>query len=98
MFIFALFIIISLVMYIYYKVAILRSKDELIQVYTNAKARICLGGFVFFFGINQYIFYQTKVSLLFGFVFLALGGMQIIRGYKEMVHYKKEWRRLHPNE
>lgn len=98
MFIFALLILVSLVMYIYYKVAILRSKDELTQVYINAKARVCLGAFVFFFGINQYIFYQTQLSLLFGFIFLILGGMQMVRGYKEAVHYKKEWRRLHPNE
>lgn len=94
MFIFPLAIILSIVMYIYYKVAILRSKDELTQVYINAKARICLGSFILFFGINQYIFYQTKVALFIAAVFLSLGVLQALRGYKEAIHYRKEWRRL----
>ena len=63
MFIFPAIIVVAAVLFIYYKVAILKSKDELIQRYFNAKARICLGTFVFVFGINQYIFYKTQLSL-----------------------------------
>lgn len=97
MVIFPILIMASLVMYIYYKVAILRSKDELTQVYINAKARICLGIFVLVFGANQYIFYQTKLALFIAIIFVVLGMMQAVRGYKEAVHYRKEWRRLNPD-
>src|SRR5699024_12646158 len=71
MFIFALFILISIVMYIYYKVAILKTKDKLSQKYINAKSRIFLGTFLIFFGINQYIAYQTRFVLFISIVFLA---------------------------
>lgn len=94
MVVFAILIMISIVLYIYYKVAILRTKDPLTQVYFNAKARICLGCFIFFFGINQYLLYGTKVSLLIGMLFAVLGGMQTTRGLKEAKHYRNEWKRL----
>lgn len=96
MVIFPIIIIISLVLYVYYKVAILKSRDTLTQAYFNAKSHICLGSFVFFFGINQYLAYQTKVSLFIGIVFLILGGIQLSTGLKETKHYQKEWKRLNP--
>lgn len=97
MLIFAFIIIISIVMYIYYKVSILRTKDELVQKYTNAKARIFLGSFILAFGVNQYIAYQTKFILFISIVFVILGMIQIISGYKEAKHYRNEYRRLHPD-
>ncbi|WP_099158754.1 YtpI family protein [Virgibacillus ndiopensis] len=90
-------ITLSLVLYVYYKVAILRSKDKLTQSYFNAKSRICLGSFVFFFAINQYIFYETKLSLFIGIVLLILGAMQLNLGFKETKHYRNEWKRLNPD-
>lgn len=98
MIIFPIAIMISIVLYIYYKVAILRSKEPLTQVYFNSKARICLGAFILITGVYQYTIYQTKLSLFIGFVFLILGGLQANRGFKEAKHYRSEWRRLHPTE
>ncbi|WP_269411997.1 YtpI family protein [Lentibacillus daqui] len=88
---------IALVLYIYYKVAVIRNKDKLTQAYFNAKSRICLGIFVLVFGINQYLYYQTKLSLFIGIIFLILGGMQLNLGIKESKHYRNEWKRLYPN-
>ncbi|MEI3614922.1 YtpI family protein [Pseudogracilibacillus sp. SO30301A] len=96
MFIFAMLIMISIVLYIYYKVAILKTKDKLSQKYINAKSRIFLGTFVIFFGINQYIAYQTKLILFISIVFLFLGVIQAIDGFKEAKHYRNEWKRLNP--
>ncbi|MEC5421944.1 YtpI family protein [Virgibacillus sp. C22-A2] len=96
MFIFSIIIAISIVLYVYYKVAIIKSEDKLTQAYFNAKSRICLGSFVFFFGANQYLLYQTQISLFIGIIFLLLGGIQIYRGLKEVKHYRKEWKRLNP--
>ena len=80
MIIFPIVIVLSVVMYIYYKVAILKTKDGLTQKYFNAKSRICLGLFILAFGINQYVFYQTKISLFIGIIFIVLGIMQSVRG------------------
>lgn len=97
MFIFALLIMISIVLYIYYKVAILKTKDKLSQKYINAKSRIFLGTFLIFFGINQYIAFQTKLFLFISIVFIFLGVIQSIDGYKEAKHYRNEWKRLNPD-
>ena len=94
--IFPIIIVLSTVLYIYYKVAILKTKENLKKEYFNAKSHICLGSLVFFYGINQYIYYQTKLSLFFGIIFVLLGAMQLNRGLKETKHYRSEWRRLHP--
>lgn len=88
-------IVLSLIFYVYYKVAIIKSDESLTQRYLNAKSRICLGGFVIFFAINQYLFYQTKISLFIGIAFMVLGGLQVSRGLKEAKHYRSEWQRLH---
>ena len=96
MVIFPIVIVISIVLYIYYKVAILRTKDTLSQHYFNAKSRICLGTFILFFGINQYLYYQTKLALFITIIFVVLGILQLNRGVKETKHYRKEWQRLNP--
>ncbi|MBM7597712.1 hypothetical protein JOC34_000069 [Virgibacillus halotolerans] len=96
LFIFPIIIVLSLVLYVYYKVAILKTRDALTQAYYNAKSRLCLGSFVFFFGINQYIFYLTRLSLFIGIIFLIFGGMQMYVGFKQVRHYRKEWKRLNP--
>lgn len=98
MVIFPIIIIISLVFWIYYKVAILKSDDGLTRRYFNAKSRICLGSFIFFFAINQYLAYQTQISLFIGIVFLIFGILQLNRGLKETKHYRKEWKRLNQAE
>lgn len=88
---------ISIVLYIYYKVAILKTKDKLTQKYFNGKARIFLGTFLIFFGINQYIAYQTRIILFISIVFILLGILQSIDGFKEAKHYRNEWKRLNPD-
>lgn len=80
MIIFPMIIVLSAVFWVYYKVAILKSKDRLTQAYFNAKSHVCLGSFIFFFAINQYIFYQTQLSLFIGIVFLIFGGFHLFNG------------------
>ncbi|MBP1968887.1 DNA integrity scanning protein DisA with diadenylate cyclase activity [Virgibacillus natechei] len=94
MVIFPIIIVISIVLYVYYKVAIMKNKDKLTQLYVNAKSRICLGSLVFFFGINQYVFYQTQFALFVGIVFVIIGGALLYDAFKEAKHYRNEWKRL----
>ncbi|MFS0751186.1 YtpI family protein [Oceanobacillus sp. 1P07AA] len=98
MVIFPIFIVLSAVLYIYYKVAIIREKDILTQRYFNGKARICLGIFLSAFAINQYLNYLTQLSLFIGILLLVFGILQLVRGIGETKHYRSEWRRLNPNE
>jgi hypothetical protein len=98
MFIIAILIMISIVMYIYYKIAILKTKDTLSQKLINGKSRVCLGSFLTFFGINQYLAYQTKFILIVSIIFIILGLIQLVDGFKVAKHYKKEWDRLYPKE
>lgn len=92
--IFPIGIAMSVVLYIYYKVMILKTGDELTQLYYNAKAKTFLGVFILFFGITMYIYYQTKFVLFVSIIFAVLGIMQLIRGLRETKHYKNEWKRL----
>ncbi|HLS23293.1 MAG TPA: YtpI family protein [Pseudogracilibacillus sp.] len=98
MLIFAILIVISIVMYIYYKVAILKTKETLLQKYQNAKARIFLGIFLISFAINQYIAVQIKTILIISIIFIFLGVLQLVDGYKQAKHYRNEWRRLNPEQ
>ncbi|ARI76809.1 YtpI family protein [Halobacillus mangrovi] len=93
MFIFPLLIVISFVLYIYYKVMIVRTRDPLTQDYLNSKSKIFLGSFILFFGVNQYVFYQTKLSLFIGLIFIALGIFQAQSGWKASKHYRNEYQK-----
>ncbi|MGP4075712.1 YtpI family protein [Halobacillus sp. K22] len=93
MIIFPVLILVSLVLYIYYKVMIVRTKDPLTQDYLNSKSKMFLGSFIFFFGINQYMFYETRLSLFIGILFLALGLFQTKEGWKATKHYRNEFQK-----
>src|SRR5699024_10402877 len=94
MFIFPVIIILSVVFYVYYKVSILRTRDGLTQHYMNAKSRISLGIFLIAMAITQYVALQTKIALIICLIFLILGVMQAVHGFKAARHYRSEWKRL----
>lgn len=90
MVIFPIIILFSLVLYVYYKVAIVRTDDILKQLYLNSKGKIFLGSFILFFGVNQYLYYQTRVALYISIIFILMGGAQTIFGFKNARHYRNE--------
>lgn len=94
MLIFALATLISIVMFIYYKVIILRTSDRLAQVYYNSKAKFFLGTFLIAFGVNQYLAYQLTFVLFISIIFIGLGGYQAYHGFKATRHYRSEQKRL----
>ncbi|MGP4041596.1 YtpI family protein [Gracilibacillus sp. D59] len=93
MVIFPIMIVLSFIMYIYYKVMIMRDHDPLTQEIKNAKARIALGIFISFFGVNQYLFYQTQIALYITLVFLFFGIVQGYGGIKRLIHYRGEYQK-----
>ncbi|WP_102026790.1 YtpI family protein [Salirhabdus sp. Marseille-P4669] len=90
MIILPILIILTLVMYIFFKVKILSLKDPLLMHFTNAKARLALGFLIAVFGINQYLFYETTLSLIIGIVFVVIGIAQLQYGFKLYRHYRNE--------
>ncbi|GGF06161.1 putative membrane protein YtpI [Halobacillus andaensis] len=94
MILFPTIILISFILYIYYKVMVVKTKDPLSQEYLNSKAKMWLGIFIFFFGINQYLLYETRLSLFIGIAFLILGVMQFRLGFKASKHYQNEYQKL----
>lgn len=77
---------------------IARTPDPLTKEYLNSKGKVFLGGFIFFWGINQYLLYQTQLSLFIGIVLLILGVFQVRHGIKAAKHYRNEFqKRQSPN-
>ncbi len=91
--IFPIIILISFVLYLYYKVMVWKTKDPLEQEYLNSRSKIFMGVFIFFFGINQYLFYETRLSLFIGILFLILGVLQFRYGIKATNHYRNEYQK-----
>jgi len=90
MIIFPMTIVLSFIIYLYFKAQVFRTKDPLHQEHINAKAHIPLGLFVATFGANSYVFYQTKLALFIAIVFIILGVMQITHGYRKTKFYGKQ--------
>ncbi|MDQ0351249.1 hypothetical protein J2R98_001052 [Alkalibacillus filiformis] len=82
--------VISIVLYLYFKVRILNYKNPLYMHYTNGKARIALGVFMATFGMNQYVAFPTQIVLYLTIIFLAVGIAQIVFGFKIFKHYRQE--------
>ncbi len=91
--IFPIIILISFVLYLYYKVMVWKTKDSLQQEYLNSRSKIFMGIFIFFFGINQYLFYETRLSLFIGILFLIIGVFQFRYGIKATRHYQNEYQK-----
>ena len=80
--IFAVLIIISLVFYLFYKVKSIRSHFPMEKKWISGKSSIALGAFVAFFGINQLFLFQSTVTYIVAVVFILIGGISLVGGYK----------------
>lgn len=87
MLIFAVIIIFSLTMYIFYKVRYVRTSLPLEKKWLAAKCTISLGLFVATFGINQFFIHQTMIGIVIGIIFLLLGGYNVSAGIRAYRYY-----------
>lgn len=85
--IFAILTIIALTVYIFYKVKFFRSKHKVEKQLLSAKSSIALGLFVFFFGVNQLILWDTIASTIVGSIFIILGILSSFAGIKAYRYY-----------
>lgn len=80
-----IFIIVSFVFYIYYKIKHVRSKLPMTKKYVGGKSRMMLGFFVLFFGINTLFINDKFVSYMIAGLFIIVGAISIYDGFR---HYR----------
>lgn len=92
--IFITLIVVSFILYIYFKVRIISQKDPLTMRFTNAESTNRSRYLLSTFGANQYVYYQTQLALFVCLLFVILGIIQIVYGYRLYKHYRGEIIRL----
>lgn len=80
--IFAIIIVISLALYIFYKAKFFRTRMPMEKRWISAKSGMALGTFVLFFGINQFFLQPGTTSIIVGIIFILLGGASIWAGFQ----------------
>lgn len=78
----AFLIMLSIVFYVFYKVKFFRTKDGLQKGFYSSKSSITLGLFVFLFGLNQLLLFDTTTSKIVGIIFLLIGTLSFFQGIK----------------
>jgi amino acid transporter len=80
-------IVISLGVYVYYKIKSVRTNLPMEKKWISGKSSIALGTFVAFFGINQLFLFQTTTTYIIAAVFIIVGGFSMWGGYKMYKYY-----------
>ncbi|MGM7702319.1 YtpI family protein [Pseudalkalibacillus sp. Hm43] len=84
---FIIIIVIALSLYIFYKIKEWRLKAPYEKRWTKAKANIALGTFIGTYGLNRLFINESKYDLIIGGVFLVLGILNIVMGYKAYKYF-----------
>jgi amino acid transporter len=79
-------IVCSLVFYLFYKIKSIRTSLPMEKKWLTGKSSMAIGLFVASFGINQLFLFQTTITFLVAAIFIIVGLLSIIGGYK-MYHY-----------
>ncbi|WP_018921723.1 YtpI family protein [Salsuginibacillus kocurii] len=79
---------IAFVFYIFNKVKQFRSKGPAEKRWQQTKANISLGMFVGLFGLNLLVGTRGWVETIVGLVFVGLGSINVLYGYKAYKHYR----------
>lgn len=85
--IFVTAIIVSFVWYFYFKTKQFRTHLPIRKKWFAAKAAICLGAFLLFFGLNFLLVFPSSVTYVISALFILLGGYFMYYHYKVSKHY-----------
>lgn len=88
MIIFPILIVVSLFLFVYFKVIQTRVKGPGERALYNAKSNLALGVFILAFGINSYITLQTTVAAVVALLFTAMGIVNLYFGFQRYKFYK----------
>ncbi|MFC3418374.1 YtpI family protein [Salinicoccus hispanicus] len=70
-------LLLSLFMFIVYKIRKIRSERDVRKAYYNSISRIWLGSLILSFGLNTIIQFPTAVSYIIGALFVVIGAYNI---------------------
>lgn len=87
--IFIVAIVLSFVWYFYFKTKQFRTVLPIRKKWYAAKAAVCLGAFLLFFGCNFLIVYPSTITYVVSALFILLGGYFMYHNYKASKHYGK---------
>lgn len=82
-------IVVSFVWYFYFKTKQLRTHLPIRKKWFAARASVCLGAFMLFFGINFLNIYQSSVTYAVSGLFVLIGGYFMYHNYKASKHYRQ---------
>ncbi len=85
--VFIIIIVLSISLYIFYKVKEFRVKAPYEKRWTKSKANIALGVFIGVFGLNRLFINESTYDLVIGSVFLVLGLINVYMGYKAYKYF-----------
>ncbi|WP_313891586.1 YtpI family protein [Psychrobacillus sp.] len=80
-------IIVSFVWYFYFKTKQLRTSFPIRKKWYAAKASLCLGALLVFFGFNYLIVYPSGLTYAVSALFVILGSYFMYHNYKAFKHY-----------
>ncbi|GEK34715.1 YtpI family protein [Kurthia sibirica] len=83
----AVFIILAVVSYLYFKTKQFRTALPIRKKWYQNRAGQSLGAFVMLFGINQIVLYQSAITIIVCIIFIALGSLTIAHYSKRVKHY-----------
>lgn len=80
-------IILSLVMFCFYRVRAMKIREPYRKKYTTAKASVGLGAFLLFFGANRLFIRPTAVTAIICGIFILYGLFIILYSFRELKYY-----------
>jgi hypothetical protein len=80
-------IVCSLIFYLFYKIKSIRTSLPMEKKWLSGKSSMAIGLFVASFGINQLFLFQTTITFFVAAIFIIVGLLSIIGGYKMYHHY-----------
>lgn len=80
-------IVLSLGVYLFYKIKSVRTRMPMEKKWISGKSSIALGAFVALFGINQLFLFHTTITYIIAAVFIFVGLFSIWGGYKMYKFY-----------
>jgi len=82
-------IVVTFVWYFYFKTKQFRATLPIRKKWFGAKASVCLGACLLFFGINYLFVYQSSITYVISGLFILLGGYFMYHNLKVAKHYKQ---------
>ncbi|WP_157812132.1 YtpI family protein [Alteribacter populi] len=90
---FPIVIVVSLILFVYYKVQQVKATGLMEKRWYGAKGSIAVGIFIAIFGLNAMINFGTSIATFVGVIFIIYGGINVffgIKNYQTFLPYAKQ--------